>query len=490
MPFLRAFSKRCALGLLLLNTSLAWAEPYVFRSTEPQEMTVVSQGSLSLQKRLDMINNAKHTIEAEFFIYSIDEAGRLVTQALIRKAQQGLHVRLLVDYGLPIAKLDPYFATKLVASGLDVRYYNPALSFELLRGQFRSHRKSLIVDDEIAVTGGRNVADEYFELNEKYDFLDRDIFVRGTMAKAVRESFDKFWSSNMTSAPKTKDLPTPERYGIPSPEFNSHEGEDHYKADLQTFIRKMTDASSYVTENDHDREILKSLAEIQAREGSKLKPRICRDSIFAADMPGIGEKSRVLYEEIRKQLLEAKSRIDIESPYFVMRIDGETLMSDILRKKVQLNLYSNSLYSTDAIYTTATFYPRIGFLIEKGMNVYIYRGHSLPDYDYVTDKVRDTRWGIHAKSAVIDGKDIMVGTFNADPRSHNINAEMAIMCRGNQELAQDVLVSMEQTREASVQLNKFGEPVGGGSKYFGVSPFKRLEYYILAPESNLFDFLL
>jgi putative cardiolipin synthase len=461
---------------------------FVYKSTDPQEMTIINSGSASLKKRLQMIEGAQRTIEAEFFIYNIDQAGRLFTQALVKKAGQGVKVRILVDYGFPIGKLDPYYATALAKAGVEVRYYNPNLSFELFKGQFRSHRKTLIVDDSEAMTGGRNIADEYFDLAADYNFLDRDVSVKGPMAKAVRASFDRFWNSNMTKTPEKTVLPEKSQYGLGDYVGGGDEQAvfQRYKNDLNRYQKETARANDYLTQNDKDRSVLKNL---KAMNTGSLQSHTCMDSVFAADMPGIGQKSRVLFEEIKYQVLQAHESIDVESPYFVLSPEGMETFK-LLQKRAQLNVYTNSLNSTDAIYTTAVFYPNISQLIQLGMNVYIYHGKSLNGHDTLLKEAQDARWGIHAKSAVIDKETIMVGTFNVDPRSHNINAEMAIMCRNNKALAKDVLDSMEERKGQSVQLNTAGRPVDGTSKFENVSLPKRITYHLLTPFANIFSFLL
>jgi putative cardiolipin synthase len=132
----------------------------------------------------------------------------------------------------------------------------------------------------------------------------------------------------------------------------------------------------------------------------------------------------------------------------------------------------------------------VGALIQEGLKVFIYKGDSLTGQDFLSPEIKSARWGIHAKSAVLDEKTIMVGTFNADPRSRNINAEMAIICRDNQELAAEVLNNMKEHEAQSVQLNGEGKPFDGSSAFANVSVPKRIMYYLSAPLSNVFDFLL
>lgn len=466
-------------------------ESFLVRSKDPQQMSIYNSGSLSLQKRLEMIASAKTSIEVEFFIYSIDDAGRLFTQALVQKAKEGVKVRVLVDYGWPIAELDSFYATLLMKNGVEVRYYNPMISFELFKGQFRSHRKALIIDDMEGMTGGRNIANEYFDMAADYNFLDRDIVVRGSLAKSMRQSFDEFWDSNMTKKPEVETEPALADFGLANGSgMNDRRDEQRYKSALRRYEKGMQRANDYLIQSDKDRRILESLRALRTLNEGLVRSHTCTDSVFAADMPGIGNRSRVLFQEINRQILSARRSLHVESPYFVTSRDGMNIIDGYLKRGLDINIYTNSLNSTDAIYTTSTFYPRVGFLIDKGMNVFIYRGHSTPGQDFAVPEASTARWGLHAKSAVVDGKIVMVGTFNVDPRSRNINSEMALMCLDSTELASEVLQSMRERGDHSVQLGKNGKPVDGSSSFAGVSLPKRIAYYLLMPFSNVFDFLL
>jgi len=471
--------------------SVAQAEPYLFKTKEPQKLMIINTGSLSLQKRLEMISSAKKSIEVEFFIYNIDEAGRIFTQALVKKAHEGVKVRVLIDYGWPIAKLDTFYATLLVQNGIEVRYYNPNLSFELMKGQFRSHRKALVVDDIEGITGGRNIADEYFDLAEDYNFIDRDVHVRGSVAKAMRYSFDSFWSSNMTKVPEMETQPIASQYGLTGVTgMDDQEGKRRFDDLSRRYEAGMKKANDYLMQNEKDRAVLESLRAMGALNATGFRPHTCTDTVFAADMPGIGKERRVLFDEIQEQMKDVRKTVSIESPYFVTTTNGMDIIRSYLKKGIDIRVYTNSLNSTDAIYTTATFYPRVGSLIQDGLKVFIYQGMSLPGQDYLSDTMKNARWGIHAKSAVLDEKTVMVGTFNVDPRSRNINAEMAVICRDNPTLAAEVLSNMKEHEQLSIQLDSNGKPVDGTSEFANTSVAKRILYYLSAPLSNVFDFLL
>src|SRR5262245_7871197 len=71
-------------------------------STDSHRLTHFDQGAASFYRRLELIASAKKSIELEFFIYDVDEASRLLTQALMRKAREGVQVRILVDFSAPV----------------------------------------------------------------------------------------------------------------------------------------------------------------------------------------------------------------------------------------------------------------------------------------------------------------------------------------------------------------------------------------------------
>ena len=112
----------------------------IARSTSPHTIAHIDQGAASFQRRLELIASARKSIALEFFIYDVDDASRLLTQALIRKAREGVQVRILVDFSAPVFKLKPAYAQLLGKAGVKVRYYNTSAVYRLVSIQHRSHR--------------------------------------------------------------------------------------------------------------------------------------------------------------------------------------------------------------------------------------------------------------------------------------------------------------------------------------------------------------
>src|SRR5205814_1815125 len=122
-------------------------------------------------------------LELEYYVFNPDRSGRLVLQALMKKAKEGVKIRILVDYYTYGERpgLNRYFHEALAKHGVELRYFNAASLLELWKVGFRNHRKLLVVDNEEMLTGGRNISDFYFGMDAHVNYLDRDIWIKGPM---------------------------------------------------------------------------------------------------------------------------------------------------------------------------------------------------------------------------------------------------------------------------------------------------------------------
>ena len=162
------------------------------------KMTLIETGVEGLKDRLDLIRKAEKNIEVEYFIYNHDQSSKLLTLELVKAAERGVKVRVLVDASVAVLELDKYYVEQMEAKGIDVKYYNTASIIRVSSIQFRNHRKLLSVDDKYAITGGRNVEDDYYDLSPEYNFMDRDVLVEGPIVKTMRESFDEFFNHKIS----------------------------------------------------------------------------------------------------------------------------------------------------------------------------------------------------------------------------------------------------------------------------------------------------
>ena len=126
---------------------------------------------------------------------------------LLAAAERGVKVRVLVD-DLLIDAEDMTLVLLAAHPNVQIRIYNPnfrvgtsffrriANAILDFRGMNqRMHDKTAIFDGMAGITGGRNMADEYFDFDHEYNFRDRDVLLLGPAVQDMRQNFEDFWES-------------------------------------------------------------------------------------------------------------------------------------------------------------------------------------------------------------------------------------------------------------------------------------------------------
>lgn len=454
---------------LILAGYLWWSENVITKKFESSssvgareksthKIVLLDDGLISLAKRVEFIRSAKKTIELEFFIYEVDLASRIITGELIKAAASGVKVRLLVDFSLPVFKLKPAYAKYLKSKGIEVKYYNTVDSYRFISAQHRSHRKLLVVDGVKAVTGGRNIGDDYFNLSHHYNFLDSDIAVEGPIVETIQKSFLTYWNSDYSRT--AGDIDDSEQLNV----------------------------DEYFGENAKAESTIAGALAILETERNNLFRGECSDITFVTDHPGVLTQNRRVYDELAKFLSQAKTELVGESPYFVLRGDGLKLIESLSEQGLKIKVLTNGLASTDAFYTVSAMSLVVGELESAGIDVYLYNGGRPAQFFKVDPEVSD-RWGVHAKRAVVDRKHVLIGTYNVDPRSANLNSELLIICRDSPAFASAVLASMESRFAGSRPL--FHEDRNPYLEIMDSAKLSQKISFVLAlPLARLFDFLL
>lgn len=445
--------------VVLYVTENHWSDPKHqvdstdVRSLNPQKITLIDIGYESLLHRLEMIQSSKKSLDLEFFIYEIDSASRILTNALIEKAKQGVKVRVLVDFAKPVFKLSPYYAKVLMKYGVEVKYYNTSSLSKLFNVQHRTHRKLLSVDDRIAMIGGRNIANDYFDMPAKWNFLDSDIMIEGDLVTSIRKSFDLYWDSTWSVNPETVEV-----------EMNQ----------AQKNLFKLI-------ENDHA--MLDKLKKLQ------IEPQTseCKNSRFVTDYPGSAVSNRRVFSVITELVQETKDKMLIESPYLVLTQNGRSILKSISDRGIKMTILTNSLASTDGYYTISALYPDISELKFSGFKLFAYDGKYLENYP--ESNATPSIWTIHSKRAVIDDKVSILGTYNLDPRSANLNSELVFICYDGSEFANQLSESMiARRKQAKLVVDETGS-VDHDSLIGETDSEYKWKMFMVIPIAYFFNFL-
>ena len=160
------------------------------------------QGMDALGVRLRLAERAEKSIDMQYFLMKLDTAGAVMANALLKSADRGVRVRFLLDDVFTTFP-DRSFLLMNQHPNIEIRIFNPVsrrgiYAFNFI-GQFsqanrRMHNKSFTVDNSISVVGGRNIADEYFELKAGAVFVDFDVLAVGPIATEISNSFDEYWN--------------------------------------------------------------------------------------------------------------------------------------------------------------------------------------------------------------------------------------------------------------------------------------------------------
>ena len=418
------------------------------RMTEKTGVYILEKGEESLIGRAWLTQNAAHTIDVQYFIWSTDNVGTLAAEQLLRAAERGIRVRVLVDDLL----VDAQGKTLLLLSAhpnAEIRIYNPNISvgvnwWQRLKNAVtnfrmvnqRMHDKTAIFDGIAGITGGRNMADEYFDFNHTYNFRDRDVLLLGPAVSEMSENFEEFWNSPFVHSVET--ILEDEGLGITPDAVAQRSRELHaYAADPKNFDPQVRFAIVSAPR------LFPGLLQAMSWEHVKFISDIPGKNTGDLGLGGGGEATQYLIDAVRN----ARSSILIQSPYLIMPEGGIELFKELVERGVRIRISTNSLASTDNIQAFSGYHGQRDDLLEAGVELYEYKPHpaikeALIDR-YPRIAINDPVFALHAKSMVIDDKTVFIGTFNLDPRSANLNTEVGMLA-DSVKLARQLTASIER----------------------------------------------
>ncbi len=469
--------------------------PYPFYKEDTSaetQMMPLHFGEEAYQLRLEMIRRAEQTIDVEYYIYNYDMAGKIFTRELVKAAQRGVKVRILVDKFA--TELNSFLAHELEAYGIELKFYNTSFVLNFGSINYRNHRKLIVVDGKEAVTGGRNMADDYFNLDHKYNYEDRDVYVKGPLAETMRDSFNEFFVHKISKSSDRPDRPMITSTGRGTDGVAQQRNWDKQVKKAKDFLKETPEELAF-------RAAIEKAGNAQL-EKNNLYP--CPVATFVTDAPGSRKSSDQEYKDknrnVRKTFLDKILPIDkaltLSSPYFIPNDRNEYIFEDLLNRGVELNLYTNSLRSTDALFMSANLYLHLKGWLSKGMKVFFNDGKWSERTEAAMESVNTAHWGTHAKTHIYETttySEVMIGTYNIDNRSDYYNTEMAVFCKGNDDFTQNVKSDVMALATKGLKVESAGHALtreGEKINITGASPFKQLKMKILTYPSWLISFLL
>ncbi|RZL87540.1 MAG: phospholipase D family protein [Variovorax sp.] len=413
----------------------------VAASTPPEEHSgfrLMPLGVYSLDARIQLAQRAERSLVVQYYQLENDATGRLLMRTLREAAARGVKVRLLVD-DLYTAKSQYLMLALAQTPNVEVRLFNPfccgrdgflsrfvASPHEIARLNHRMHNKLFIADGVMAVVGGRNIADEYFVLSEAQNFIDMDAVVVGKVVPRLEAIFDRYWNSEQVWP--IQDIVRGQGGHQPTPEdFDAWIG---MAAPAPKVVLPPSDILGYgpiAEELDGGRMgLLWGIATAVADPPSKPTTMTAEQAIATS-----------VTMRIWTILMDAKSEVQMTSPYLVPGEQGMAAFNDLAKRKVKLTLVTNSLAANDEPLVHTGYVRYRERLLRSGADLY----ELSPERTTASQRFGSfgTSLGrLHAKTAAIDRTRILLGSANLDPRSASQNTEMGMMIDSPQ-LARELL---------------------------------------------------
>jgi len=413
---------------------------------------VLDKGEEALLARAWLTDNAQESIDVQYFIWSTDNIGILATEALLRAAKRGVKVRVIVD-DLLIDAPDKTLLALALHPNVSIKVYNPKHSVGTpvhkrilnvvtdFRGvNQRMHDKTFIVDGKVAITGGRNMANEYFDYNHEYNFRDRDILVLGKVAEKMVWSFNQFWLSELSVA--VNDLF--DGLGILQKNVSVN------GAEIQKIYRELHEYAQ--SPDNFEIEVRRAIENIPEAFQALTKNVVWTDARFISDPPGKNNRrfslggGGITTAELASLVKKSKYKIVIQSPYLVLSKKAESLFRQALKRGVSIQISTNSLASTDNIQAFSGYKNQRQKLLNMGLQIFEYKPNPAIQeqlfHRYGNIKKSPPIFAIHSKTMVIDSETVYIGTYNLDPRSENLNTEVGVIIR-NDKIAREVEQSIQ-----------------------------------------------
>ncbi|MEE0108026.1 MAG: cardiolipin synthase [Merdibacter sp.] len=176
------------------QANFCWNSGYfpVYRNCEVRYFPL---GELKFEALLDELKKAKRFIFLEYFIIAEGIMWNSVLDILKDKVKEGLDVRLIYDDAGCITTLPPRYFETLRRYGIKAKLFNPIEPHLALQMNNRDHRKIVVIDGEVAFTGGVNLADEYINRYERFGhWKDMAVMIKGEAVQTFTVSFLQFWN--------------------------------------------------------------------------------------------------------------------------------------------------------------------------------------------------------------------------------------------------------------------------------------------------------
>ena len=398
-----------------LDTAIA---PMITAEGGKSGLVLVENSYDAFAARVLAARAAGRSLDLMYYIWEPDLTGGLLADEVLKAADRGVRVRLLLDDFTTHGTVAPYLALNS-HENIEVRMYNPTrardnalqrgleMLLRLVSATRRMHNKAWIADARLAIVGGRNIGDDYFDATEADNFRDLDLLALGPVVAEAEGVFDTYWNSAVvipiTALARGRMTPDLDR-------FRATVAETANSAEAQPYLDRVRERVS----------VLAMLVEPKAIHWT--------DNVAVYSDPPektLGaDQDNWLIVKLMALMETAERELDIASPYFVTGVLGTAELVRLAERGVAVRILTNSLAATD--YFPAGFSGYANYrptLLAGGVELYELRPQRERAH---TVLLGASKLSLHTKAFTVDDRLGFVGSFNFDLRSAGLNTEMGI----------------------------------------------------------------
>jgi len=407
-------------------------------------------GDEALLLRIHLIRAARKSIYVQQFIWSSDDSGLLIFAELVKAARRGVEVKIVSDQLFTVGDARAMAAGVVAHRNLQIELYNPTFDkAQVSKGEMaaaglrlsginqRMHAKLLVVDEEVAILGGRNHEDKYFDRDPDFNFKDRDILVIGPKVADMVLSFREYLDYD---------------FSVPAQDLTDVrallESRDYQPFEMPEPGPRVLDIDSRASDTELIRELFVARAlrvegrvEVYADAPGKPYEGLKRKQTRHVKSTGLG---------ILEVVEEATSELLIQTPYLILKESTIEWLKARRREHRGLKIIAstNSLASIDHFLAYSIMVKQHRrLLLTLGMRIFEFKpvpgdvndmvpryaelileagGKHGEDPNRMQVTTEGPVIGLHAKSLVVDDRIALVGSHNFDPRSTNFDTQSVI----------------------------------------------------------------
>ncbi len=396
---------------------------------------LLAESTEAFTARTEMIRAAQLSLDVQYYIVHDGLTTRALIDELLQAADRGVRVRLLLDDTTSDGQ-DYRIGALAAHPNVQIRVFNPlhlgrsnAITrtmgrlLHLSLQHRRMHNKLMLVDGSLAIVGGRNLGDEYFEADQAMNFTDIDLLGAGPVAEQLAQSFDEYWN-NQLSVPIRRFL-----WWQPKPSQLVKA-----RQQLRDYLRQARQDNS-----EQYQRLMQYKQEPQLQQW--LDQLIWAPGEAMWDAPekllaeGVPATSLLLTTQLAPTMQAVSSELTLVSAYFVPTADGVAYLADRAGAGVTVRILTNSLEATDVPAVHGGYAPYREEMLELGVRLFELRRQPQqePSYSFLGE----SESSLHSKAAVFDQQKVFIGSLNLDPRSVLWNTEVGILVESD-ELAREV----------------------------------------------------